>query len=91
VLDSSQVGGAPGDGWIIKGSGDFNSDGKSDILWENVDGRAAVWLLDGFTILDARAVGGVPGPGWHVRGSGDFDGDGNSDILWQNDQRRCRL
>jgi hypothetical protein len=38
VLNGNVVGGAPGAGWQIKGSGDFNSDGKSDILWQNDDG-----------------------------------------------------
>ncbi len=26
---------------------DFNGDGKSDILWQNDDGTAAVWLMNG--------------------------------------------
>ena len=76
----------PGPSWQIKGTGDFNGDGKSDILWQNTDGTAAIWLMNG---MNATAVGAVgpfnPGPSWHIEGTGDYDGDGRSDILWQAD------
>ena len=29
----------PGPSWQVKGTGDFNGDGKSDILWQNNDGH----------------------------------------------------
>ena len=32
---------------ISKGVGDFNGDGKADILWQNDSGQAAVWLMNG--------------------------------------------
>jgi hypothetical protein len=63
------------------GCGDFNSDGKSDILWQNDDGTASLSLQSG----SAQIVWANPGPAWHVKDSGDFNGDGRSDILWQND------
>ena len=66
--------------------GDFNGDGKSDILWQNNDGTAAIWLMDGPNATFAGAAGppirGRPGT---IKGTGDFNGDGKSDILWQND------
>ena len=37
----------PGPSWHIKGTGDFNGDGKSDILWQNDRRHAAIWLMDG--------------------------------------------
>ncbi|MFC2142027.1 hypothetical protein ACFLR7_03735, partial [Acidobacteriota bacterium] len=34
--------------WDIVGTGDFNGDGKVDILWRNyADGKDAVWYMDG--------------------------------------------
>jgi len=71
-------------GWQIKGSGDFNGDGNSDILWQGSDGTPAIWLMDGTNVLSFGAAGSSnPGPNWQIAGSGDYDGDGNSDILWQ--------
>jgi TusA-related sulfurtransferase len=71
-------------GWQIKGSGDFNGDGNSDILWQGSDGTPAIWLMDGTNVLSFGAAGSSnPGPSWQIAGSGDYDGDGNSDILWQ--------
>jgi len=74
----------PGPNWQIKGSGDFNGDGKSDILWQGSDGMPAIWLMDGINFVSTSAAGSFnPGPSWQVKGSGDFNGDGKSDILWQ--------
>jgi len=70
---------------------DFNGDGKSDILWQNDNGQAALWLMNGFSQIGNDAVGGNPGPSWHIKGSGDFNGDGNADVLWQNDNGQAAL
>jgi hypothetical protein len=77
----------PGPSWQIKGSGDFNGDGKSDILWQGSDGTPAIWLMDGLTVLSNGPAGSFnPGPSWHVVGAGQFgNGDIKSDILWQAD------
>ena len=73
---------------------DFNgtlTGSASDILWQNNDGTAGIWLMDGFTATSVGAAGPNgpwpfnPGPSWHVKGDGDFNHDGRSDILWQND------
>jgi hypothetical protein len=70
---------------------DFDGSGNSDIIWQNSDGRAAVWLLDGTAPIGAALIGSNPGPEWDVEGSGDFNRDGYSDILWQNDDGRAAV
>ena len=76
----------PGPTWHIKGTGDFNGDGKSDIIWQGDDGTASMWLMDGNNATFIGAVGPFnPGPTWHIKGTGDFNGDGKSDIVWQGD------
>jgi hypothetical protein len=65
-------------------AGDFDGDGKADLLWRNtVTGTAVVWLMDGETRLDEGSIGTVPAA-WQIAGSGDFNGDGKADILWRN-------
>ena len=62
----------------------LNGDGKADILWQNDNGSAAVWLMDGGkTIREINFQDN--GPTWHVKSAADFNGDGKADILWQND------
>lgn len=63
---------------------DFDGDGKADILWQQDTGQAALWLMNGLTLLNGNLAGGLPSAGWKVISSGDFNGDGRADILWQN-------
>lgn len=71
-------------GWSVVGEGDFNKDGKSDLLLEN-DRQLAIWYLNGATVLPES--GNISAPlqaGWSVAGVGDFDGNGYADILLEN-------
>ncbi len=81
-----------GSDWHYLGTADFNDDGRSDMLWQNVNSGAIVlWQMNG-TAIDPNNSGGVTfngnavslGSDWHFLGTGDFSGDGTSDILWQN-------
>ena len=73
------------------GAGDFNGDGDADILWQNANGQAAIWLMNG-TSVDQRAAGRhQPGAELARLGTGDYNGDGKSDILWQNDDGHAAI
>ena len=80
---------APDNSWNVAGIGDFNGDGKSDILWRNVNGSLIDWTMNGSQVTTSQQVtlGGsaaAPDSSWSVAGIGDFNGDGKSDILWRN-------
>src|SRR5262249_36647891 len=63
----------------IVGTGDFNGDGRAEILWR----------ADGGELLKSDAVGatltstslGVLSSAWHVVGTGDFFGDGKQEAV----------
>jgi Matrixin len=69
---------------FISSSGDFNADGKQDILWRDTQtGEVRIWNMNGSTISSNGSVAAV-GLDWHIIGIGDFDGSGFSDIVWEN-------
>lgn len=37
--------------WHVKGIGDFNADGRSDILWRENNGLVDIWLMNGATYV----------------------------------------
>ena len=75
---------SPSSGWTFQGVGDFDGNGKSDILWWNSSLKQAyIWLMNG-TAIASQATAGSVSSGWGVVGVGDFNGDGKADILWQN-------
>jgi uncharacterized membrane protein len=74
-------------GWQLKGTGDFNSDGHTDLLWHHPgSGRVNTWLLDGTSVVanpdfSWTVLGST---GWQLKGTGDFNGDGHTDLLWHH-------
>jgi hypothetical protein len=70
--------------WTSVGSGDFNRDGKADLVWTHA-GNIAIWQMDGPNLTAFANPSGHMGPEWHVKGIGDFNGDGYSDIIWHSD------
>ena len=70
---------APTD-WTVVGVGDFNGDGKADILWRHTSGTLYQWQMNGTSVIGAGSPGGAP-TDWTVVGVGDFNGDGKADVL----------
>ncbi len=59
--------GTVGTSWSIAGSGDFNGDGKADILWQNSSsGLRVIWLMNGTTLQSVVSLGTVP-TSWSIR------------------------
>jgi hypothetical protein len=53
--------------WQIVGTGDFNGNGKTDILWQNTaTGERAIWLMNGTSYSSGVSLGFVPTQ-WDIR------------------------
>ena len=69
--------------WKIAGIGDFDGDGRSDVLWRNAgSGLNVIWRSG--DSASQQAVTAVRNLEWKIAAVGDFNGDGRSDILWRN-------
>jgi hypothetical protein len=76
--------------WNIAGAGDFNRDGKADLVWENTStGQRAIWLLNNGVRSNVFNLPTTPVE-WRIAGAGDFNGDGNTDLVWQNNSTGTR-
>jgi hypothetical protein len=71
-----------GSTWQAAGIGDFNGDGKADILWRDNSGAVVAWLMDNTNVAQMGSLASVP-TSWKVAGVADFDGDGKADVLWR--------
>lgn len=75
----------PDSGWKVVGVGDFNGDGKSDLVFQNqTSGWIAIWFMDGAFRRDGVLLPYAPVAGWSVAGAGDFNKDGFFDLVFQN-------
>ncbi len=70
--------------------GDFNGDGRSDLVWQNTDGTVGTWGMNGTHITSAGNVTKVTSD-WHIAGIADFNGDSKSDLLWRNDNGNVQI
>jgi hypothetical protein len=57
---------------------------RSEILWQNANGQAAIWQMDGTTLTSSALLGANPGPYWRDVGTSDFNADAHPDLLLQN-------
>ena len=72
------------------GSGDVSPNASltftldPSILFQNTGGQAAIWEMNGVSLVGSALLGANPGPNWTAVGTGDFNDDGQPDILLQN-------
>ncbi|MCW3100048.1 MAG: hypothetical protein JWL77_5666 [Chthonomonadaceae bacterium] len=85
ISGGNTVSSTPASGYKVVGIGDFNSDGKSDLLFQNSStGALVVWYMNGYTQTAGVTLSSTPASGDNVVGVGDFNGDGFTDIVFQN-------
>ncbi|MFN7139807.1 MAG: FG-GAP-like repeat-containing protein, partial [Limisphaerales bacterium] len=84
-------GAIPAAPWRFVTMADFNSDGKSDMLFQNEAGELMLWLMNGNEFVSRQLIAQNPGAEWKAFGAGDFDGDGKSDILFQHADGRMMV
>ena len=67
-------------GWEALGAGDFNGDGRDDILRINDEGLLVAELSNGNGTFSPQVLN-LKGVGWSVVGVGDFNGNRKDDVL----------
>ncbi|MBE9548767.1 MAG: VCBS repeat-containing protein [Proteobacteria bacterium] len=71
----------PSPDWEMMGTGDFNGNGRGDILLRNrITGGWWIFLMNGRNFTSGKTLITVD-MDWQMAGLGDFDGDGRDDVL----------
>jgi len=83
-LNPGQVAG--NDDWKIVGVGDFNGDGKPDLVWQHTNGWLSVWYMNGPNMVSSAYLNPTQAadPNWRIRSVIDLNGDGKPDLIWQH-------
>jgi hypothetical protein len=73
--------------WKIAATGDFNADGKPDLVWRNyATQKIMVWTLNGTTKTGqlVPSPDQAADPNWEIVAALDYNGDSKRDLLWYN-------
>lgn len=75
------LGSAPGKTFAV--AGDFNGDGRPELLFRDAAGALEMWFLaaDGMSVAAKAAVNRALAPGEAIVGAGDTGGDGKADLI----------
>jgi len=71
LLDGAPIspGQLPDLNWKIRAVGDMNGDDMPDLIWQHrVDGRVAVWLMNGTTMTSAVVIAQLADTNWEIVG-----------------------
>ena len=73
--------------WTVAGTGDFNGDGKTDMLLRQTGGQITEWLgsSNGSFVNNGAVAGLYFPPEWKIASIGNFNGDGFDDFVLRND------
>jgi hypothetical protein len=73
--------------WKMAGTGDFNRDGKPDILWHHsFSGQAVIWYMNGSVMASGTFTDppGLADVNWRIAAVGDYNVDASPDIVWHH-------
>ena len=68
VSNSAYITTLPPSTWLLKDTGDYNGDGKSDILWQNTSGDLYDWTMNGSQVTNSSYVTTMPVSQWSLLG-----------------------
>ncbi len=52
--------------WSIVDAGDYDGDGRSDLLWRDASGNVAIWFMNGVSVAQSAYLGSVS-TAWSVQ------------------------